>query len=73
MDDEGPGIPAEFRSILLEPFVRVETSRARRTGGAGLGLAVVGSLVEAHGGTVGIDDAPGGGARFTVAVPLFRR
>ncbi|MGV3634610.1 MAG: sensor histidine kinase [Pseudorhodoplanes sp.] len=73
VDDEGPGIPAEFRGILLEPFVRVETSRARRTGGAGLGLAVVGSLVEAHGGRVAIDEAPGGGARFTVAVPLFQR
>jgi signal transduction histidine kinase len=73
VDDEGPGIPAEFRCILLEPFVRVETSRARRTGGAGLGLAVVGSLVDAHGGRVTIDDAPGGGARFTVTVPLFQR
>ena len=72
VDDEGPGIPAEFRGILLEPFVRLETSRARRTGGAGLGLAVVGSLVDAHGGRVTIDDAPGGGARFTVRLPRFR-
>jgi signal transduction histidine kinase len=57
---------------MLEPFVRLETSRNRRTGGAGLGLAVVRNLVEAHGGAVRIDDAPAGGARFTVSLPLFR-
>ncbi|MEM6676455.1 MAG: ATP-binding protein [Pseudomonadota bacterium] len=71
VDDEGPGIPPEDRSLLLEPFTRAETSRARRTGGAGLGLAVVRSLVEAHGGTVEIGDAPTGGARFTVRLPAF--
>lgn len=71
VDDEGPGIPAEQREALLEPFVRLETSRNRRTGGAGLGLAVVRSLVEAHGGVINIGDAPTGGARFTVSLPLF--
>jgi signal transduction histidine kinase len=72
IDDEGPGIPPEQREALLEPFVRLETSRNRRTGGAGLGLAVVRSLVEAHGGVVDIGDAPTGGARFTVSLPLFQ-
>ncbi|NYZ14338.1 histidine kinase [Azospirillum sp. RWY-5-1] len=72
VDDEGPGIPADKRTFLLEPFVRLEESRARRTGGAGLGLAIVRSLVEAHGGTVDIGDAPGGGARVVVRLPLFR-
>jgi len=71
VDDEGPGIPAEQREALLEPFVRLEASRNRRTGGAGLGLAVVRSLVEAHGGVINIGDAPTGGARFTVSLPLF--
>jgi signal transduction histidine kinase len=71
IDDEGPGIPVEQREALLEPFVRLETSRNRRTGGAGLGLAVVRSLVEAHGGAINIGDAPTGGARFTVNLPLF--
>ncbi|HEY0683420.1 MAG TPA: ATP-binding protein [Steroidobacter sp.] len=71
VDDEGPGIPPEQRDAMLEPFVRLETSRNRRTGGAGLGLAVVRSLVEAHGGVVNISDAPTGGARFTVSLPLF--
>jgi signal transduction histidine kinase len=72
VDDEGPGIPADQREILLEPFVRLETSRNRQTGGAGLGLAVARALVEALGGTVSIGDAPGaGGARFTVRLPMF--
>jgi signal transduction histidine kinase len=71
VDDEGPGIPAEQREAILEPFVRLEDSRNRRTGGAGLGLAVARSLVEAHGGTISIADAPGGGARVTVRLPLF--
>jgi signal transduction histidine kinase len=71
VDDEGPGIPLEQREALLEPFVRLETSRNRRTGGAGLGLSVVRSLVEAHGGVINIGEAPTGGARFTVSLPLF--
>lgn len=72
VDDEGPGIPAERRDILLEPFVRLETSRNRRTGGAGLGLAIVRNLVEAHRGSVSIGDAATGGARFTIKLPVFR-
>jgi signal transduction histidine kinase len=72
VDDRGPGIPPEQREAMLEPFVRLEGSRSRRTGGAGLGLAVVRSLVEAHRGRVGITDAPGGGARLTVHLPAFR-
>ncbi|WP_454744535.1 sensor histidine kinase [Ciceribacter selenitireducens] len=71
VDDEGPGIPAADRELLFEPFVRLEASRARKTGGAGLGLAVVRSLVEAQGGAIAVGDAPGGGARFTVRLPLF--
>ncbi len=71
VDDEGPGIPADQREAILEPFVRLEDSRNRRTGGAGLGLAVARSLVEAHGGTISIADAPGGGARVTVRLLLF--
>ncbi|WP_440638682.1 ATP-binding protein [Bradyrhizobium sp. PUT101] len=50
VDDEGPGVPVGQRDILLEPFVRLEQSRNRCTGGAGLGLAVVRSLVEVCGG-----------------------
>jgi signal transduction histidine kinase len=72
VDDEGPGIPAGQRQAMLEPFNRLETSRNRTTGGAGLGLAVVRSLVEAHGGTIEIAEAPHGGTRVNVALPVFR-
>jgi signal transduction histidine kinase len=72
IDDEGSGIPPDAREILLEPFVRLETSRNRQTGGAGLGLAIVRSLVEGHGGVVTIGEAPSGGSRFTVRLPVFR-
>jgi len=72
IDDQGPGIPPGEREAVLEPFVRLEYSRNRRTGGAGLGLAVVRSLVEAHRGTLQISDCPGGGARLTVRLPVYR-
>lgn len=71
VDDEGAGIPRDQRDAMLEPFVRLEASRNRRTGGAGLGLAVARNLVEAHGGTIAIADAPSRGARLTVRLPLF--
>ncbi|MBV9566165.1 MAG: HAMP domain-containing protein, partial [Bradyrhizobium sp.] len=72
VDDEGPGIPERSRQAILEPFNRLEASRSRATGGAGLGLAVVRSLVEAHGGTIELTAAPGGGTRVNVALPLFK-
>jgi signal transduction histidine kinase len=72
VDDEGPGIPVDQRQTVLEPFHRLEKSRNRATGGAGLGLAVVRSLVEAHGGTIEIGAAPGGGTRVNVTLPVFQ-
>jgi signal transduction histidine kinase len=71
VDDDGPGIAPEKRELLLEPFVRLEASRNRQTGGAGLGLAIVRNLIEAHGGRVQIVDAPNGGARIRVTLPGF--
>lgn len=71
VEDDGPGIPPEKRALMLEPFTRLETSRSRDTGGAGLGLAVIRTLTEAHGGSVEIDAAPGGGARVTIRLPAF--
>jgi signal transduction histidine kinase len=72
VDDEGPGIPADRRQAMLEPFNRLETSRNRATGGAGLGLAVARSLVEAHDGTIEIAESPCGGTRVNVELPVFR-
>lgn len=71
VDDEGTGVPEGARSLVMEPFVRLETSRSRETGGAGLGLTVVSNLVEAHGGRLSIGNAPAGGARFKLELPRF--
>ena len=72
VDDEGAGIPPEHRQAMLEPFSRLETSRSRGTGGAGLGLAIARGLTEAHGGVLSIQQAPSGGARISVRLPLFQ-
>ncbi|MCO5965071.1 sensor histidine kinase [Sinorhizobium meliloti] len=70
VEDEGPGFAREETELLLEPFVRAEPSRARRTGGAGLGLAVARALVEAHGGTISLANGRWGGS-VSVALPLY--
>jgi signal transduction histidine kinase len=72
VDDDGAGIPPEHRQAMLEPFSRLETSRSRGTGGAGLGLAIARGLTEAHGGVLSIQQAPSGGARISVRLPLFQ-
>ncbi|UWF77045.1 MULTISPECIES: sensor histidine kinase [Microbacterium] len=68
--DHGEGIPPQIREHIFERFWRADTSRARETGGAGLGLAIVASIVDALNGSVTVDETPGGGATFTVALPL---
>ncbi len=72
VDDNGPGIPEDQRAFLLEPFTRLEESRARNGGGAGLGLAIVKNLAEAHGGSFTIAEAPKGGARTVLRLPIFK-
>lgn len=69
VEDDGQGIPESERTRVLEPFVRLETSRSRPFGGVGLGLALVHRIVEAHGGSVAISEASLGGARVTLAWP----
>ncbi|MGZ3282701.1 MAG: sensor histidine kinase [Xanthobacteraceae bacterium] len=69
VEDRGPGIPAGERSHVFDPFYRLETSRNRDSGGAGLGLTIVRQIVESNRGTVTIEDRPGGGARMRVRLP----
>lgn len=70
VDDDGSGIPEPHRAEVFERFTRLEEGRSRDVGGSGLGLAVVRGIVTAYGGTVTIDDAPIGGARFVVVLPV---
>jgi signal transduction histidine kinase len=70
VDDEGPGIPAEERARIFEPYYRARNT-ATLGPGTGLGLSVVKSLVEAHGGSVRADAAPGAGTRMTVTLPAL--
>ncbi len=69
--DDGPGLEADVAVKVFEPFYRADESRARETGGAGLGLAIVAAIVAAHDGEVRLDTAPGAGATFTVTLPLL--
>lgn len=69
VDDDGPGVPAEDRERILDPFVCLDISRDRESGGHGLGLAIVRRIAEWHGGSVEVGDAPIGGARFTLGWP----
>ncbi len=69
--DRGPGLTPERRGRIFERFYRADTSRTRATGGAGLGLAIVHSLVTAHAGDVHVDSTPGQGTTFRVLLPLL--
>jgi two-component system OmpR family sensor kinase len=68
--DHGPGLTDEQASRVFERFYRADSSRARASGGAGLGLSIVSAVVEAHGGTAEVRPTPGGGATFVIALPL---
>ena len=64
VNDDGPGVPAHGREKIFEPFSRLDASRDRRTGGFGLGLALVRRVSQSHGGQVEVGDSPWGGASF---------
>jgi len=70
--DDGDGIPAHALTRVFDRFYRVDRSRNRRVGGAGLGLSIVRAVAEAHGGRVWASSPPGQGAAFTIELPGFR-
>ncbi len=69
IEDDGPGIAPELLPRVFERFARGDASRSRAAGSTGLGLAIVQAVVTAHGGSVGVQSAPGR-TRFEVVLPL---
>lgn len=69
VSDQGPGLSSEARERLFQPFARGDDAVALSTRGTGLGLAITKAIVDAHGGAIRAEDAPGGGARFTFTLP----
>ena len=70
VDDDGEGVPPDQRDSVFDRFARLDADRARGTGGSGLGLAIVAEITRSHGGSVRVEDAPRGGARFVVELPV---
>ncbi len=70
VDDTGEGIDEQHLPYIFERFYRTDASRSRATGGTGLGLAIVKQVVEAHGGQVEAESAPGRGSSFTFSLPV---
>ena len=69
IDDDGPGIPADRFEEVYKPFVRLETSRSRETGGSGLGLSIARSIILAHGGEIALSNRKPGGLRAEIRLP----
>ena len=70
LEDEGPGIPEARLESVFEPFIRLDESRNMESGGIGLGLSIVRSIVQSHGGDVILENREEGGLRVTIALPL---
>jgi signal transduction histidine kinase len=73
VDDQGAGVPRDERALIWEPFRRGRVAESSAHGGSGIGLAVVRELALQYGGDAGVEDAPGGGARFVVCFPSADR
>jgi signal transduction histidine kinase len=71
--DHGRGVPVAYRQAIFEKFRQVETSDAREKGGSGLGLAICRSIIDQHGGTIGVESAEGGGSTFWFRVATSSR
>jgi len=69
VEDKGPGVPPELRERIFEPFYRLPGA-SEREGGVGLGLSLVRTIAERHGGGVRCEERPGGGARFVLRLPI---
>lgn len=69
VEDDGPGVPAELRQRIFEPFEQGAEASGSASPGTGIGLSLVRRFVELHAGTVTLGDRPGGGARFTIRLP----
>ena len=69
--DHGFGVPDDFKLHIFEKFAQADGTNSRQKGGTGLGLSIVKQIVERLGGDVGFEDAPGGGAIFYVALPVW--
>ena len=72
VSDTGPGLTEEEATEIFERFHRLDSSRARSSGGVGLGLSIVAAVAQAHGGAAEARPTPGGGATFVVSIPLAR-
>ena len=70
--DTGPGIPADCRDSIFQPFFRVDKSRSREMGGVGLGLALVREIAVLHGGGVTVESSSENGTTFVVTLPLVQ-
>ncbi|WP_233557288.1 ATP-binding protein [Gemmobacter lutimaris] len=68
--DKGQGLPEEQLEAVFKPFVRLEGSRSRDTGGVGLRLAIARTIIQAHGGTVVLRNVAAGGLEAVVCLPL---
>ena len=70
VEDQGPGVPREALDHMFEPFYRVDEARDRRSGGAGLGLAITRQIVTLHGGSVRALNREAGGLEMRITLPL---
>lgn len=72
LTDTGPGIPQSALDNIFERFYRADSSRSRRSGGSGLGRAIVKAIVSAHGGTATAANLPGEGAQIGIELPRWQ-